>query len=80
MGTLGDGIGAQGRADLREMRTSPLWGLRFADQKALLHDGRAHSIEEAIRFHDGQARQARDAFKHLSSAEVNNLLAFLKSI
>jgi CxxC motif-containing protein (DUF1111 family) len=80
MGTLGDGIGAQGRADLREMRTSPLWGLRFADQKALLHDGRAHSIEEAIRFHDGQARQARDAFKRLSSAEVNNLLAFLKSI
>ena len=80
MGKLGDGIGAQGRADLREMRTAPLWGLRFADQKTLLHDGRAHSLEEAIQFHDGQGRQARDAFNRLSSGEVSNLLVFLKSI
>lgn len=80
MGALGDGIGAQGRAGLQEMRTAPLWGLRFADQKTLLHDGRAHSLEEAIQFHDGQGRQARDAFNRLSNGEVSNLLVFLKSI
>ena len=42
-----------GSATGREWRTAPLWGLRlmsrFLDGRVLLmHDGRAHSIEEAI--------------------------------
>jgi CxxC motif-containing protein (DUF1111 family) len=80
MGALGDNIGAQGRARLREMRTAPLWGLRFANPNALLHDGRAHTVTEAILLHDGQGLQARNAFSQLSNTEVANLLAFLNSI
>src|SRR5690606_1378442 len=49
-------------------RTAPLWGLahahRFGDI-ALLHDGRAGSVEEAILWHGGQAAGARDAFMRL---------------
>ena len=49
MGSLGDNIGNQGQAGLRQMRTAPLWGIRFANPNDLLHDGRAHSFEAAIR-------------------------------
>ncbi|TMB09207.1 MAG: hypothetical protein E6J66_15290, partial [Deltaproteobacteria bacterium] len=33
------------------MRTQPLWGLRT--QANMLHDGRATTINDAIRAHDG---------------------------
>src|SRR5262249_52943988 len=42
---LADGM-VDGEAASRDWRTSPLIGLRF--NKTFLHDGRAHSIEEAI--------------------------------
>jgi CxxC motif-containing protein (DUF1111 family) len=80
MGALGDNIGAQGRAGLREMRTAPLWGLRFANPNALLHDGRAHTVKDAILLHDGQGRQAKTAFGQLSNTEMADLLAFLNFI
>src|SRR5262249_30374645 len=56
MGSLGDGI-TQNNATGRLMRTAPLWGA--GGQPAYLHDGRAHTIDEAIRGHDGQAARAR---------------------
>ena len=53
MGPLGDNIGDNGTAGLREMRTAPLWGLRLADAKhQLLHDGRATSLSDAIMRHE----------------------------
>ncbi|MBA4176557.1 MAG: hypothetical protein C0505_08340 [Leptothrix sp. (in: Bacteria)] len=55
-GSLGDGI-EQGDAKRREMRTAPLWGLRA--RTALLHDGRAKSVTEAIIQHEGTAAAAR---------------------
>ncbi len=77
MGSLGDGI-VQGVATGREMRTAPLWGIRlFA---TFLHDGRAHSIEEAILAHDGQGRRARDRFAALPASKKTNLLAFLGTL
>ena len=77
MGSLGDGI-VQGAANGREMRTAPLWGLRT--RSLLLHDGRASSIEAAIRAHDGQGRRARDRFAGLSAGSREALLAFLNSL
>ena len=77
MGALGDGI-EQGVATGREMRTMPLWGLRFVE--TYLHDGRAHTVDEAILQHDGQARAARDRFSALDSNSRSKLIAFLRSL
>jgi CxxC motif-containing protein (DUF1111 family) len=46
----------------------------------LLHDGRAHSLGEAIAEHDGQGALAANAFKALASTDRGNLLAFLNSL
>lgn len=77
MGSLGDGI-EQGTAKGTEMRTAPLWGLRT--QNALLHDGRARSIEEAIQMHRGQGQGASDKFRGLNATDKAALIAFLKSL
>ena len=77
MGMLGDGI-VQGDAKGTEMRTAPLWGLRFLT--TFLHDGRAHTIDEAILAHDGQGRAARDRFAALSSISKARLLAYLRTL
>ncbi len=82
MGALGDGI-HQDAANGKEMRTAPLWGLRFTSLFGLtsfLHDGRAGTIEGAIEAHDGQGRAARDRFNALDETERAQLLAFLKSL
>ena len=77
MGSLGDGI-TQNRATGRLMRTAPLWGVRKLT--TLLHDGRATSLDQAIRAHDGQGRKARDRFVNLSAWERAQLIAFLNSL
>ena len=74
MGSLGDGI-EQGIATGREMRTAPLWGARLLT--TFLHDGRAHSIEEAILAHDGQGSRARDRFAALPASKKASLLMFV---
>ncbi|MFZ9888522.1 MAG: di-heme oxidoredictase family protein, partial [Myxococcota bacterium] len=53
---LADGI-EQGEATGSEFRTQPLWGLSAVGP--YLHDGRAHTIDEAIDFHGGEAQGAR---------------------
>ncbi len=77
MGALGDRI-PQGDARGSEMRTPPLWGLRFLE--ACLHDGRASTFEAAILAHDGQGRAARNRFSELGDGERAQLIAFLKSL
>ncbi len=77
MGSLGDGI-TQGDATGREMRTAPLWGLRFFT--TFLHDGSARTIEDAIVAHDGQARAARDRFLTLGATDRARLVAFLRML
>ena len=61
-----------------QMRTAPLWGVRT--RTALLHDGRAATIDAAIRAHDGQGRLARDLFLGLGSRARVALLAFVNSL
>jgi CxxC motif-containing protein (DUF1111 family) len=77
MGGLGDGI-ELGAASGKEFRTAPLWGLHSLS--TFLHDGRASSITEAIRAHDGQGRRTRDAFNALSPGDRSDLLKFLGSL
>jgi CxxC motif-containing protein (DUF1111 family) len=77
MGSLGDGI-TQNHATGELMRTQPLWGLR--SQTLLLHDGRATSIGQAIRAHDGQGAASRRAFEALSGFDHSALMAFLHSL
>ncbi len=77
MGALGDGI-AQGSAGPREMRTAPLWGL--GRRNAYLHDGRAATLDAAIRAHDGEAAASRARYERLDPARQRDLLAFLRSL
>jgi CxxC motif-containing protein (DUF1111 family) len=80
MGSLGDNIGGNGDAGLHEMRTAPLWGLRFVDPTNLLHDGRATSLQDAITRHDGQGALAATTFSLLLPGQKADLLAFLNSL
>lgn len=77
MGALGDGI-AQGTADVRDMKTAPLWGLRAS--APYLHDGRAATVDEAIKAHDGEAKASKDRYLKLNSQQVQQLLDFLGTI
>lgn len=62
----------------REWRTAPLWGV--ADSAPYMHDGRASTLMEAIRCHDGEAATSRHDFLALSADEQNQVLAFLESL
>lgn len=77
MGALGDDL-EMGVARGREMRTAPLWGLRFLT--AYLHDGRATTLEQAIAAHDGQARGSRERFTALGASAKAKVIAFLQSL
>lgn len=77
MGSLGDGI-AQGAAKMTEMRTAPLWGLRA--RGPYLHDGRAATVDAAIRAHGGEGARARDRYNRLSGSKQREILDFLDSI
>ncbi|HKS23379.1 MAG TPA: di-heme oxidoredictase family protein, partial [Thermoanaerobaculia bacterium] len=77
MGTLGDGL-EMGDAKGAEMRTAPLWGLRFVT--TYLHDGRATTLDQAILAHDGQARPSRDRYAALNARDKARLTAFLNSL
>jgi CxxC motif-containing protein (DUF1111 family) len=75
----------EGEALGQEWRTTPLWGLGFAEtvsqvKPVYLHDGRARTIEEAILWHGGEAENSRNAFKALNKAERDLLIAFLESL
>ena len=81
---LDDGY-TEGTALTSEWRTPALWGLGlFPDSQGgsyfLMHDGRAHSVEEAIGMHGGEGQSARDAFNALSDAERDVLMIFLDNL
>jgi CxxC motif-containing protein (DUF1111 family) len=77
MGTLGDNL-EMGNSTGTEMRTTPLWGLRFINN--YLHDGRARTLDQAILAHDGQARGARTQYSTLAADAKAKLIAFLNSL
>lgn len=61
-----------------EWRTPPLWGV--ADSAPYLHDGRAGTLQDAIRLHGGQAKRAAQHFTRLPDEEQSRLIAFLKTL
>lgn len=78
---MGDALSdamTDGNASSREWRTAPLIGLRFA--RTYLHDGRAHSVEEAIAAHAGQGAASAAAFAALPAADHQLLLAFVEAL
>jgi CxxC motif-containing protein (DUF1111 family) len=85
MGPGDDDHYTEGDATTAEWRTTPLWGLGLAPQVQggntyLMHDGRAHSIQQAIQMHGGEAAVSAARFSQLSAANQNALLTFLKSL
>jgi CxxC motif-containing protein (DUF1111 family) len=74
---LADGV-EQGVATGSEFRTQPLWGVVAV--APYLHDGRASTLDEAIRAHGGEGAAARDAYAALGAAERDDVLVFLASL
>ncbi len=85
---MGEGL-SDGRSEYKagpqEWRTAPLWGIN-SYEKAIkkkvdyLHDGRASSIEEAILWHDGEAKNSKEAFKSLNEKNRQYLLKYIKEL
>ena len=61
-----------------EFRTQPLWGI--SQFGPFLHDGRANTLDEAIRMHGGEAAGIRDAYVALSQDQRDEILAFLRQL
>ncbi len=74
---LADGI-QQGQASGSQFRTAPLWGLRT--RPILLHDGRATSVDRAIREHGGEAARSRNLYQALPRNDKLSLLEFLERL
>ncbi|WCT11086.1 di-heme oxidoredictase family protein [Mucilaginibacter jinjuensis] len=68
----------------QDWRTAPLWGLGLYETinspGYYLHDGRARTLIEAIMWHGGEAESSKAYFSHLSTADRNAMLTFLKSL
>lgn len=84
---MGEGLAdnrPEGRASGREWRTAPLWGIGLTQQVSpratFLHDGRARTLLEAVLWHGGEAKAARDRVVNLPPAERNALISFLESL
>lgn len=84
---MGDGLAdhrPEARADGREWRTPPLWGIGLtqtvSDHTYFLHDGRARSLLEAVLWHGGEAQAQRDAVVAMPPEDRANLLKFLESL
>ena len=81
---LDDGY-TEGDALPSEWRTTPLWGIGLAERTQggsafFLHDGRARTLRDAIRFHGGEAAKSRAAFDALTREQQERLLAYLRSL
>jgi mono/diheme cytochrome c family protein len=58
--------------------TPPLWGV--ADSAPYLHDGRALTLDDAIRLHGGEATTARNAYVALSGDNQKKIQEFLLTL
>ncbi|CRL13230.1 di-heme oxidoreductase family protein [Phaeobacter italicus] len=84
---MGDGLADNrpaGRANGREWRTAPLWGIGLTQQvnprAGFLHDGRARTLLEAVLWHGGEAAAARDTVVNLPPEDRADLIRFLESL
>lgn len=81
---MGDGLAGgfpDGFATAREWRTAPLIDLASQNGKRrYLHDGRAATLDEAIRWHGGEAQKAKELYMNLSAADRTKLIDYLGSL
>ncbi|HVT13079.1 MAG TPA: di-heme oxidoredictase family protein [Fimbriimonadaceae bacterium] len=68
----------QGQASGDQFRTAPLWGL--LRRPFWLHDGRANTVDAAIRAHGGEAAISASRYAALSARDRQNLLSFLAGL
>ena len=70
--------------DSDEFRTAPLWGLGLREtvngSLFLMHDGRAHSIDDAILLHGGEAQKSKMKYQELSPKDTDELIQYLNSL
>lgn len=75
---------AEGDAEGAEWRTPPLWSIGLTvdvnEGEAYLHDGRARTLDEAIRWHGGEGEASKNAYTALSADDQAAIIAFLKSL
>jgi CxxC motif-containing protein (DUF1111 family) len=78
---LDDGVGAPGAAS-PEWRTTPLAALHWSlgTTRRYLHDGRAPTLDAAIRAHGGEASGAARKFEALPADDRAALIAFLEQL
>jgi len=84
---MGEGL-ADGRpvgdAYGREWRTPPLWGIGLTEtvnnHTRFLHDGRARNLLEAVLWHGGEAKAARDQVVAMEPDDRAALITFLESL
>jgi CxxC motif-containing protein (DUF1111 family) len=69
---------SSGEAGPTEWRTPPLWGV--ADSAPYLHDGRASTLDEAIRLHGGEAEATSERYRKLDGRDRRDLLSLLQSL
>ena len=84
---------ADGEATGAEWRTPPLWGIGLGPcvtggvdsstctpHASYLHDGRARTLEEAIRWHGGEGEPSRDAWLAASESDQAAVIHFLETL
>lgn len=84
---MGPGL-ADDRPDFQasgsEWRTTPLWGIGLVEtvnkHSNFLHDGRARTLLEAVLWHGGEAKAARERVTRLGASDRDALIAFLESL
>lgn len=76
---LDDGVGAAD-VDSAEWRTAPLIAVSTGNGRRYLHDGRAPTLDAAIRAHGGEAENARGRYLALSDADRQALVTFVGSL
>jgi CxxC motif-containing protein (DUF1111 family) len=74
---LADGV-PMAEASGSDFRTQPLWGI--SAEGPYLHDGRADTLDDAIRDHGGEAQHARDGYVALSADQQAQVVEFVESL
>lgn len=84
---MGDGLADNRpdfKADGKEWRTPPLWGIGLTPlingHTNFLHDGRARSLIEAIMWHGGEAESQKLKVQQLNKKEREQLVKFVGSL
>jgi CxxC motif-containing protein (DUF1111 family) len=81
---LGEGLAgafSDSEFSAREWRTAPLIDMDARrGKRRYLHDGRAATIADAVRWHDGEARAARERFLALGDEDRRRLLDYVGAL